>query len=244
MANQYARSVRPEGNRPAMQQIHEVFEPVARKWRGIGEIPASGLALRAAYHGFDAERRFGVEEIMAAEPAECIAGEVLQGHRSPATVRPSASIARPSGRWGRRWSRPKGPAPHITATGEQKGLGIGRLGIRRVDALPWSENQPDVFNLSCPLPLDDHATVQLAHGGGGRLMRGLIEGLFLPAFAAGRRGGPPHDSAVVEIGGARLAFTTDTFVVRPLFFPGGDIGRLAVFGTVNDLAMAGARPLT
>jgi hydrogenase expression/formation protein HypE len=99
------------------------------------------------------------------------------------------------------------------------------------------------FNLSCPLPLDDHATVQLAHGGGGRLMRGLIEGLFLPAFGGGGRGDPPHDSAVVEIGGARLAFTTDTFVVRPLFFPGGDIGRLAVFGTVNDLAMAGARPL-
>ena len=105
------------------------------------------------------------------------------------------------------------------------------------------ENQPDVFDLRCPLPLGEHATVQLAHGGGGRSMRGLIEGLFLPAFAAGRRGGPPHDSAVVEIGGVRLAFTTDTFVVRPLFFPGGDIGRLAVFGTVNDLAMAGARPL-
>ena len=98
------------------------------------------------------------------------------------------------------------------------------------------------FNLSCPLPLDDHETVQLAHGGGGRLMRGLIEGLFLPAFGGRRGGQPPHDSAVVEIGGARLAFTTDTFVVRPLFFPGGDIGRLAVFGTVNDLAMAGARP--
>ena len=97
--------------------------------------------------------------------------------------------------------------------------------------------------MSCPLPLDEAATVQMAHGGGGRLMRGLIEGLFLPAFAGGRRRGPPHDSAVVEIGGARLAFTTDTFVVRPLFFPGGDIGSLAVYGTVNDLAMAGARPL-
>jgi hydrogenase expression/formation protein HypE len=105
-----------------------------------------------------------------------------------------------------------------------------------------SDNAAD-FNLSCPRPLDEQATVQLAHGGGGRLMRGLIEELFLPAFARGRRRGPPHDSAVIEVGGARLAFTTDTFVVRPLFFPGGDIGRLAVFGTVNDLAMAGARPL-
>ena len=66
-----------------MQKVREVFEPVARKWRGIGEIPASGLALRAAYREFDAERRFGVEGIVAAEPKECIAGEVLQGHRKP-----------------------------------------------------------------------------------------------------------------------------------------------------------------
>ncbi len=110
------------------------------------------------------------------------------------------------------------------------------------------------FNLSCPVPLDGHVTVQLAHGGGGRLMRGLIEGLFLPAFAdgphpcplpkgegtCGRQ--PPHDSVVLPTAGSRLAFTTDSFVVSPLFFPGGDIGRLAVYGTVNDLAMAGARP--
>ena len=108
----------------------------------------------------------------------------------------------------------------------------------------------DDFNLTCPLPLDDHTTVQLAHGGGGRLMRGLIEGMFLPAFAALGRSpsetpptlAPPHDSAVFRIDGARLAFTTDSFVVSPLFFPGGDIGKLAVYGTVNDLAMAGAKP--
>ena len=98
------------------------------------------------------------------------------------------------------------------------------------------------FAPSCPLPIVEHATVQLAHGGGGRLMRNLIEGLFRPAFADGPPS-PAHDSAVVEIPGGRLAMTTDTFVVRPLFFPGGDIGKLAVFGTVNDLAMSGARPL-
>ncbi|MBN2580136.1 MAG: hydrogenase expression/formation protein HypE [Pirellulales bacterium] len=121
----------------------------------------------------------------------------------------------------------------------------------------------DEFQLRCPLPLRDHPTVQMAHGGGGRLMRDLIESLFLPAF--GEEKGvdrlaeristndqrptinephsAPHDSAVVEIGGQRLAFTTDTYTVSPLFFPGGDIGHLAVFGTVNDLAMAGAKPL-
>jgi hydrogenase expression/formation protein HypE len=100
--------------------------------------------------------------------------------------------------------------------------------------------QPHPLNVSCPLPLSDHATVQLAHGGGGRLMRRLIEEMFLPAF---RGPTPAHDSAVLQLGPTRLAFTTDTFVVHPLFFPGGDIGKLAVCGTVNDLAMAGARPL-
>ena len=81
--NQYARSVRPEGNLAALRQMTEVFQVVPRKWRGIGEIPASGLALRQSYAKYDAERRFGVEQITAEEPAECIAGEVLQGHKKP-----------------------------------------------------------------------------------------------------------------------------------------------------------------
>ncbi|MEN6492822.1 MAG: hydrogenase formation protein HypD [Thermoguttaceae bacterium] len=80
---QYSRSVRPEGNRPAIELIHKVFEPTARKWRGIGEIPQSGLMLRAEFAEFDASRRFGVEAIVADEPSECIAGEVLQGHKKP-----------------------------------------------------------------------------------------------------------------------------------------------------------------
>lgn len=96
---------------------------------------------------------------------------------------------------------------------------------------------------ACPVPRDTHATVQMAHGGGGRLMRRLIEELFLPGFGATTPDHPPHDSAVLEVAGGRLAMTTDTFVVSPLEFPGGDIGHLAVFGTVNDLAMAGAKPL-
>jgi hydrogenase expression/formation protein HypE len=95
--------------------------------------------------------------------------------------------------------------------------------------------------LSCPTPLK-HSTVQLAHGGGGRLMRQLIEEVFLeprsPATAPER-----HDSAVVPLGAERLALTTDSYVVTPRFFPGGDIGKLAVYGTVNDLAMSGAHPL-
>lgn len=98
------------------------------------------------------------------------------------------------------------------------------------------------FDLACPVPLGRHTRVQLAHGGGGRLMRELIDGLFLPAFdSAPLR--ERHDSAVLRMSDTRLAFTTDSYVVQPRFFPGGDIGKLAVFGTVNDLAMAGARPL-
>jgi hydrogenase expression/formation protein HypE len=93
----------------------------------------------------------------------------------------------------------------------------------------------------CPIPLQDYPNILLAHGGGGRLTRQLIEKLFLPAFqnpALNQR----HDGAVLESDGQRFAFTTDSYVVRPLFFPGGDIGALAVNGTVNDLAMCGARP--
>jgi len=81
--NQYARVVREDGNRAAIKQIEEVFEPTGRKWRGIGEIPASGLELRPECASFDAERRFEVTGLTADEPSECIAGEVLQGHKKP-----------------------------------------------------------------------------------------------------------------------------------------------------------------
>lgn len=108
-----------------------------------------------------------------------------------------------------------------------------------------SNPSPREFQWTCPVPLDQHTTVQLAHGGGGRLMRNLIERLFLPAFAADGGGSveAPHDSAVLPVTSGRVAFTTDSFVVHPWSFPGGDIGKLAVYGTVNDLAMAGARPM-
>jgi hydrogenase expression/formation protein HypE len=100
---------------------------------------------------------------------------------------------------------------------------------------------PD-FTLACPIPLSDYPAVLLAHGGGGKLMHQLIGRMF----AAGFRNpllDAQHDGAAFDLGGARLAFSTDSYVVRPLFFPGGDIGALAVNGTVNDLAMCGARPV-
>jgi hydrogenase expression/formation protein HypE len=109
--------------------------------------------------------------------------------------------------------------------------------------------------LQCPIPINDYPTITMAHGGGGRLTQMLIERMFVPTFA-----NPSlealHDGAILPLpspspigtgqgwgGGSRLAFTTDSFVITPRFFPGGDIGSLSVHGTVNDLAMCGARPL-
>ncbi len=98
------------------------------------------------------------------------------------------------------------------------------------------------FTLQCPMPINPEERILLAHGGGGKLMHELLESTVLPAFR-----NPlletRHDGAILDIAGARLAFTTDSYVVNPLFFPGGDIGSLAINGTVNDLAMCGARPL-
>lgn len=102
---------------------------------------------------------------------------------------------------------------------------------------------PDPAAWACPLPLRDSPRIVMGHGGGGQMSAELIENLFVPAFA-----GPPGthevlgDSAVVTLGGARIAFSTDTYVVRPLFFPGGSIGDLAINGTINDLACSGAVP--
>ncbi|MCB9136487.1 MAG: hydrogenase expression/formation protein HypE [Anaerolineales bacterium] len=104
------------------------------------------------------------------------------------------------------------------------------------------KNNLDFEGWTCPLPLRDQPNIILGHGGGGKLSAELVEHLFLPAFrneALENLG----DAAVFSVNGARLALSTDSFVVRPLFFPGGNIGELAVNGTVNDLSMTGARPL-
>lgn len=98
------------------------------------------------------------------------------------------------------------------------------------------------FTIRCPVPVDPAEFVMLAHGGGGRLMHRLLEQHVIPAFRNAELEAR-HDGAVLDLGHSRLAFTTDSYVVNPLFFPGGDIGTLAVNGTINDLAMCGARPL-
>jgi hydrogenase expression/formation protein HypE len=105
-------------------------------------------------------------------------------------------------------------------------------GPKPVDPAQWS----------CPAPITRVDTIQVAHGGGGRMSQKLTESLFLPTFR-----NPAlealHDGAVLSLPPGRVAFTTDSYVISPIFFPGGDIGSLAVHGTVNDLAMCGARAL-
>jgi hydrogenase expression/formation protein HypE len=108
------------------------------------------------------------------------------------------------------------------------------------------------FAGQCPIPISEYPTITMAHGGGGRLTQMLIERMFVPTFANPYLESL-HDGAILPLpreytgegqgGGPRLAFTTDSFVITPRFFPGGDIGSLSVHGTVNDLAMCGARPL-
>jgi len=121
----------------------------------------------------------------------------------------------------RLWYRPKAPAPPTIST---------------------EDAHMKEVNLSCPVPRPADDFIVLAHGGGGKLTNQLIERVFFPAFACTPLEAR-HDGAVLSVNGQRLAFTTDSYVVRPLIFPGGNIGDLAVNGTVNDLAMCGARPL-
>jgi hydrogenase expression/formation protein HypE len=101
----------------------------------------------------------------------------------------------------------------------------------------------DLESLACPVPIREGARVILGHGSGGQLSGALMREVIAPCLAPASPGGPLNDAAVVQVAGTRLAFTTDSYVVSPLQFPGGDIGELAVNGTINDLAMMGAQPL-
>ncbi len=109
--------------------------------------------------------------------------------------------------------------------------------------MPDSPVAIDPADWVCPLPLRETKRIVLGHGGGGILSEELIENLFLPAFGTGIGGNTGRDSALLAVSSGRIAVSTDSYVVQPLFFPGGNIGDLAVNGTVNDLAMSGAQPL-
>jgi len=112
---------------------------------------------------------------------------------------------------------------------------------RKDEANDGAPQAPKDFSLSCPIPISEYPHILLAHGGGGKLSQALIEKIFVPTFD-NHMLDARHDGAVFQFGDCKLALSTDSYVVKPLFFPGGDIGSLAVHGTVNDLAMCGARP--
>jgi len=101
----------------------------------------------------------------------------------------------------------------------------------------------DPLDASCPAPIPEVERVILGHGSGGQLSANLLRDVIVPALGAASPGGVLNDAAVIGVGGERVAFTTDSYVVSPIEFPGGDIGELAVNGTVNDLAMMGAVPI-
>ena len=105
-----------------------------------------------------------------------------------------------------------------------------------------NETKNIIDKLNCPLPINDYDTVTIAHGGGGKLMNNLIDKLFM-YYLSNNYINNKHDGAIFLTEGKKLAFSTDSYVVNPVFFPGGNIGELAVYGTVNDLSMCGAKPL-
>jgi hydrogenase expression/formation protein HypE len=105
-----------------------------------------------------------------------------------------------------------------------------------------TETPGSLITAACPLPITNYKEIVLAHGSGGKLSHQLVEKLVLPQFS-NELLAPLHDGAIFSLGNERIAFSTDSYVVSPIFFPGGDIGKLAVHGTINDLAMCGARPL-
>jgi hydrogenase expression/formation protein HypE len=113
-----------------------------------------------------------------------------------------------------------------------------------MDNKPEIRNQKSEINFSssCPIPKSEYDKVLLAHGGGGTLMHQLIQKMFVSQFD-NELLNVQHDGAIFEMNGVKYAFSTDSYVVQPIFFPGGDIGELAVYGTVNDLSMCGAKPL-
>ena len=266
--NQYSRILDQTGNLPAQKLIGKVFEVSDRKWRGIGTIPRSGYRLREEFAAHDAEKLFDVAEIATLEPEICISGQILRGIKKPHDCPAFGTLCTPQHPLGAtmvsaegacaayyaygRHLKPQGAdALHQIATTTDEAASIER----RKSVSRWlsqktrltrktqeTETLVSPFFGSCPIPIFEHKQIVLGHGSGGKLTADLIDKIFLPAFR-----NPVldklDDQAVLTIGGARLAFTTDSFVVTPIFFPGGDIGRLAVHGTVNDLAMSGARPL-
>ena len=228
--NAYARVVSEKGNVPAQKLLSEVFEVTDRAWRASARSrPAAGSCPRPT-------------RISTPRRASRSATSGRVNRRSAVAARSCKGRSSP------RMRRLRQGMHAAQAPGGDDGV-VGRR-LRRLLQLRALLERPkrclsmstDAFSWSCPLPLRDYPSIVLGHGGGGQLSSDLVEHLFVPAF------GDPElarlgDAAVLPGAAGRLALSTDSFVVHPLFFPGGSIGDLAVHGTVNDLAMTGAEPL-
>ena len=242
--NQYKRVVPYEGNLRALEVMAEVFELRPHfEWRGLGFISHSGLKLSDAYADLDAERALqrprrarrrpegvpvrrgaqgrdqavgvqGVRHRVHARAADRHVHGLLGGRvRGVLQLRPLRARA-----GGRVMSDPA-----VVSEREQKILGI--IETARAKRAKFRDER-----------------INMAHGAGGKATQSLIEGLLAPAFASETLD-EMADAGAVDVDGVELALTTDSYVVKPMRFPGGSIGELAVNGTVNDLAVSGARPL-
>ena len=201
-----------------------------RNWRGIGTIPLSGFGLNENYQAFDATQRFDIGAIQTEESKICIAGQILQGLKKPYECPLLVPYVRLKHPWVRQWSLQKALVQPIIVTAGN----------------PMTEPTFEPVNMQgpvCPVPHHHTDTIVIGHGSGGAMTRDLIHNIFQSHLGNAylEQGNDAARIALANQGG-EIAVSTDSHVVSPLFYPGGDIGRLAVCGTVNDVAMLGAKP--
>ncbi len=226
----FPRCVTRERQPHAQAQLWQVFQAIGGRWRGIAHVPNGNLRLRDEWAHLDARRRFTIDAAALWHHApstlvrQCICGNIMAGIASP--------------------SRLPAVRRRVRAGCASRRMHGQHEGTCRI----WHEygGVPQLGGRVMSIAVDDDR-MMLKHGAGGRAMRRLIEESFLRAFQtdpvcpAGMIGlAAMDDGAAIRIDDRWLVLTTDSHVIQPPFFPGGDIGRLAVSGTVNDLAMMGA----
>ena len=243
--NEFTRAVTPEGNAKAKALVAEVFElRRSFEWRGLGEVPYSALAIKPAYAEHDAERRYGIVVQgrprsqglrVRRDPARREEADRLQGLRHGLHAREPDRLVH-----GVLRGRVRGALHLRPLPGQTSPCSSSREGARMGPDRTW---ESDPVRKAYVRPIDfKRGRVDMTHGSGGRAMAQLIDELFARAFDNDylRQG---NDGALLAVPPGRLVMATDSHVVSPLFFPGGDIGCLSVHGTINDVAVMGARPL-
>ena len=213
------------------------------EWRGLGFISQSALRLSDAYADLDAEQRFSTPGVRVADPKACQCGEVLKGVIKPWECKVFGTACTPEHAIGTCMVSPEGACAAYYNYGRFAAGARGRMSAAENTAVTGREQRIlDIIETARgKRPKFKDAQITMAHGAGGKATQTLIEGLFVPALGAESLE-QLGDAGIVTIDGTGLALTTDSFVVKPIRFPGGSIGELAVNGTVNDLAVSGARP--